>query len=59
MIFYDKNFNQTAEFFGTDLNIGLEEKKINERQKQFGLNLIKEKKNRAYLRNFYRSLMIL
>ena len=39
MIFYDKNFNQTA--------------------KQFGLNLIKEKKNRAYLRNFYRSLMIL
>ena len=26
MIFYDKNFNQAAEFFETDLNIGLEEK---------------------------------
>ena len=52
MIFYDKNFNQAAKFFETDLNFGLEEKKIIERQKKFGLNLIKEKKKSSLLKKF-------
>ena len=52
MIFYDKNFNQAAEFFETDLNIGLEEKKIIEHKKKFGLNVIKEKKKSSLLKKF-------
>ena len=52
MIFYDKNFNQATKFFETDLNFGLEEKKIIERQKKFGMNLIQEKKKSSLLKKF-------
>ena len=44
MIFYDKNFNQATKFFETELNFGLEEKKIIEHKKKIWFECNKREK---------------
>lgn len=52
MIFYDKTYKETAQFFETHINTGLSEQDISNRQIKFGLNIIQEKKNSSLISKF-------
>ena len=52
MQFHSSSVNEVVNYFSSDLNNGITEKEVSDRQSKYGLNVLDKKKDRSLVRKF-------